>query len=124
LLALEWDAGLVTRNHCRSFARSTTTSSTFSSFSQSRCEVALGTLAAAGCRDLPSLDFSFRKLRLATASLQYQNGPARVLLRHLEPEHHLVGQAVTQPEYANGRDSGAERSEVSTRVDDDSEVES
>jgi hypothetical protein len=31
-------------------------------------------------RDLPSLRFPFRQLRTATATLQYQNGPARVLL--------------------------------------------
>jgi hypothetical protein len=57
----------------------------------------------------PSPLFPFRKLRPPTASLQYQNGPARVLLRHLKPARLLVGCAGYG---SNGWDSGVERSEV------------
>jgi hypothetical protein len=72
-------------------------------------EVALNALTCADGRDLPSPNFPFGKLRLATASLQYQNGSARVLLRHLKPARLLVGCAGERPGYgSNGWDSGTE----------------
>jgi len=56
--------------------------------------------------------FPFRKLRLATASLQYQNGSARVLLRHLKQARLLVGWLCLRPGYGScGRESAAERSD-------------
>ena len=64
-----------------------------------RREVALNAWAAPYCR---GLHFLIRKLRPATASLQYQNGPARVLLRHLKPARLLVGCVGPR-----GRDTGA-----------------
>ena len=67
-----------------------------------RREVALNAWTAPYCRGLPSLHFLIRKLRSATASLQYQNGPARVLLRHLKPARPLVGYVGPR-----GRDTGA-----------------
>jgi hypothetical protein len=67
-----------------------------------RREVALNAWTAPCCRGLPSLHFLIRKLRSATASLQYQNGPARVLLRHLKPARPLVGCVGPR-----GRDTGA-----------------
>jgi hypothetical protein len=83
-----------------------------------RREVALDALTAAYCRGLPSLNFPFGKLRLTTASLQYQNGPARVLLRHLKPARLLVGWAVSRSgSGSNGWDPGAERNEVRLGVD-------
>jgi hypothetical protein len=72
---------------------------------------ALGPPPVAGV--YPRLLFLFRKLRPATATLQYQNGPARVLLRHLKSARPLVGCVVSRPGHGStGWDSGAERSEV------------
>ena len=46
---------------------------------------------AAPDRDLPSRACLFGQFRSTTASLQYQNGPARVLLRHSVLSQSLVG---------------------------------